>query len=181
MVLLSLVFKSSTALNKISNSLKVYFSEISIEQRGDLTKKQHAWFSQMSEDERIEHNKKISNSLKGRIFSKEHKKKISAALKGRIFSDEHRKKLSEAAKKNKAMRCVCIQPPVWDLGCRWSLQICGRHFFYHLGVGKHIPDFFTVCRSENQDEVGEVYRDQKNRNKKQQNPKEKTDERDNRQ
>ena len=95
--------------NKISNSLKKYFSEINIEQRGDLTKKQHVWFSKMSEDEKIEHNQKISNSLKGRIFSEEHKKKLSETHfkyknKGSDLlklSEETKKKISDSTKGKK--------------------------------------------------------------------------------
>ena len=49
-----------------------------------------------------EHKAKLSNALKGRVFTEEHKKKISEANKGQIpwckgkhFSEEHKRKLSE--------------------------------------------------------------------------------------
>ena len=45
--------------------------------------------------------KKISNSMKGRTFTKEHLNKISKKLKGRIISQEHRKKNSEKLKGRK--------------------------------------------------------------------------------
>lgn len=41
---------------------------------------------------------KISNSLKGRTFTKKHKLEISKALKGRKLSKETKRKMSEAAK-----------------------------------------------------------------------------------
>jgi len=48
-----------------------------------------------------EHKKKLSDALKGRIFSEEHKKKISDAKKGKYLSKEHKKKLSDAKKGEK--------------------------------------------------------------------------------
>lgn len=52
-----------------------------------------------------EHNKKISEALKGRLFSEEWKRKISESKigkpswnKGKCFSEETRKKMSEARK-----------------------------------------------------------------------------------
>ena len=45
--------------------------------------------------------RKMSESLKGRIFSEESKRKMSESLKGRIFSEEHRRKLSETRKGGK--------------------------------------------------------------------------------
>ena len=42
---------------------------------------------------------KISNSTKGRVFTKEHLAKIKVAITGRIFSKEHRKNLSLAIKR----------------------------------------------------------------------------------
>jgi hypothetical protein len=45
-----------------------------------------------------EHKKKLSDKLKGRVFSEEHRKKISDKLKGRVFSEEHRKNIGRASK-----------------------------------------------------------------------------------
>ena len=58
-----------------------------------------------------EHNKKISESHKGKKQSEETKRKIgeknSKALKGRKFSEETKKKMSEAQAKNKkAVTCI---------------------------------------------------------------------------
>lgn len=47
-----------------------------------------------------ETKKKISNSMKGRIFSEEHKRKLNEARKGRHHSEETKAKLSKANKGN---------------------------------------------------------------------------------
>lgn len=100
---------SENVKKKISNTLKKYFNEMSSVYRVELTKKQHEWFNKMSENEKIEHNNKISNSLKGRVFSEEHKKKISetnfkAKNKGSDIlklSKETKKKISDSTKGKK--------------------------------------------------------------------------------
>ena len=43
----------------------------------------------------IEHRKKISETLKGRVFSEEHRRKLSERGKGRKVSEETRRKISE--------------------------------------------------------------------------------------
>lgn len=48
-----------------------------------------------------ERNRKISEAMKGRTFTKEAKKKLSNALKGRTFSEESKRKMSESHKGKK--------------------------------------------------------------------------------
>lgn len=45
---------------------------------------------------------KVSETMRGRIFSLDHKKNLSDSMKGKKKSEEHRKKLSEAAKRRYA-------------------------------------------------------------------------------
>jgi prophage tail gpP-like protein len=54
-----------------------------------------------------EQRQKISDKLRGRVFSEETKKKNSQSLKGRKLSEETKKKISEAAKKQ------------WQTGNTW--------------------------------------------------------------
>jgi hypothetical protein len=99
---------------QISNSLKKYFNKLTKEERIELTKKQRNWFNSITEEEKLNYKNKISNSLKGNLFSEEHKaklketnfksknkgsdilklseetkKKISLAQKGKKLSQEH--------------------------------------------------------------------------------------------
>lgn len=100
---------SESVKQKISNTLKLYFSDLSNCEREILTKKQREWFGKMSEKEKEEYNKKISKSLKGRVFSEEHKKKISeTSFKARNkgsdilkISEETKKKISDSTKGKK--------------------------------------------------------------------------------
>lgn len=70
-------FMKNEVKKKISCSLKEYFKELSKEDRVELTKKQRKWFKELSDDEKLKYGEKISNSLKGRVFSEKHREKIS--------------------------------------------------------------------------------------------------------
>lgn len=48
-----------------------------------------------------EHSRKLSNALKGRVFSDEHKRNLSKALQGRKLSKGHIKKMSEVMRGEK--------------------------------------------------------------------------------
>ena len=54
--------------------------------------------SGMTEEQRKEYSKNLSEAMKGKPKSEEHKRKIGEALKGKLRSEEHRQHLSEAKK-----------------------------------------------------------------------------------
>jgi group I intron endonuclease len=54
-----------------------------------------------------ETRRKMSESFKDRVFSKEHKIKLSESAKGRYKSEEHKKKLSESLKKKYVDGWIC--------------------------------------------------------------------------
>jgi len=52
----------------------------------------------------IEYREKMSNALKGRIFTEDQCKKISESLKGKKKTDEHIKNLSDSLKKTEKLK-----------------------------------------------------------------------------
>jgi hypothetical protein len=73
-----------------------------------------------------EHNKKISNALRGRTLSKETKKRMSESRMGRVFSEESRRKIGISKIGNKN-----------TLGHRWSLET--RQKMSEAHKGKVLP------------------------------------------
>jgi NUMOD3 motif len=50
----------------------------------------------MSKSKSADHNRKVAEALRGRIFTAEHRRKISESGRRKIFSAEHRQNLSKA-------------------------------------------------------------------------------------
>ena len=61
--------------------------------------------SGMTEEQRREHSRKISETMKGKPCSEETKQKMSEARKGKPKSEEHKQKLSESQSKN----VICLE------------------------------------------------------------------------
>ena len=65
--------------------------------------------SGMTEEQRREYSRKMSESTKGKPKTEEHKRKMSEAQKGKTKSEEHKQHLSESLKGKRQKKVICLE------------------------------------------------------------------------
>lgn len=105
---------------KISNTLKLYYANLSDEERANLSKKRGEACTTRGKPLSEEHKKKISKSKKGKLSSEETKKKLSNSLKGRSCPNKGKVRIYRYLEDGTREHCYILKeealPEGWSYG-----------------------------------------------------------------
>ena len=88
--------------------------------------------SGMTEEQRKEHSRKLSETQKGKPKSEEHKRKVSESIKGKPNSEEHKRKISEVQK----VRVICLETKQVFVSIKQAEEWLGKGNINHHLKGK---------------------------------------------